>query len=166
MGDCFSGLGLVFCDRKNVVPHTRIYYERTFEICEDPISTILDRSHKDHDHHDGFHILDLNWTPIGLSTFLAPPLPRQPIPNLTNRGSRWLAALLTSRSANVLACLTIGQKGKFATLFVNGRAEDICCQTEYVEFLPQMQNNAADREVLHFVTSDECRGTHQPPQVK
>jgi len=123
LGSDFSGLGLVFCEGNDVIPHIPIYGDAVFERLPDPVSTIMAFSRKDEARHDGFHILDPNWRPICLGAFLSPPLPAGPVVNPHNRGSRWLAACLTSRDPRVLACLTIGQTDKSASLFVNGRVE-------------------------------------------
>ncbi|MEM1301535.1 MAG: hypothetical protein AAGH17_03050 [Pseudomonadota bacterium] len=125
LGADFSGIGLVFCNRGNVVPHMRIYTDVADDRALDPVSLILSRSHKDNDHHDGFHILDPDWSPICLSAFLSPDLASHPLANPYNRGSRWLAARLTSRSPKVLACFTIGHAGKFPTLFIDGQVEHV-----------------------------------------
>jgi hypothetical protein len=122
-GENFSGLGLVFCETDEAVPHVPIYSEPAWRPSSDVCTLLVDRSSFSNARHDGFHLLKPNWDPLALGVFLAPPLPREPIENPGNHGCRWITASLISRLPGVIACLTILRVERHVTLFVEGRAE-------------------------------------------
>lgn len=129
LGGSFSGLGLVFCESGDVVPHVPIYSRPPPRLPSDVCSLLIACSSLSNPRHDGFHLLKPDWEPVALNVFLAPPLPHESIKNPGNHGSRWIAASLTSRLPGVIACLTILRIDHRVTLFVEGRAERLLVPT-------------------------------------
>lgn len=125
VGNDFSGMGLVFCEDKSAVPHVPLYTGLLAPPGVDACSFLVGLSTHSNPYHDGFHLLTPGWKLLAPGVFLAPPVTPDPVHNPENHGSRWVAALLTSRLPGVLACLTIIRAEGYATLFHAGKALSI-----------------------------------------
>ncbi len=121
LGEDFAGVGLVFCDHATAVPNVPIYRDKiSMYPSDDVCSVIADRSRLSNPQHDGFDLLTADWTIIELGVFLAPPITARTTLDECRRGSRHIAAALTSLLPTVHACVTISRQDRLVSCFREG----------------------------------------------
>lgn len=129
MGTDFAGLGLIFCDDLEAVPHLPLYPDLRLVPQANVFDLIADCARLSNPRHDGFQLLTPEWDILMMGTFIAPPLDGGVVANARSHGSRFVAAALTSRLPGVQCCITISRQSRTAYRFKNGSHEEVASRS-------------------------------------